>query len=395
MNTFRHTLGGSLLFLFCIGGYSASFASDITVFEGDPEENFSISGNSETDDVYLYFGDTLSTFLKWNTDEDIFEFSHDVSLGGNQLVDMRIENSSVPLECSTEYAGRLYFNTTDVRSYVCNGVIWKQIDEEQTTATIPYLTDISPSFIQAGETHTLTLTGGGFSPDTTVVVPGMEGSIDVLEIVSPSQLEITLSPTEINKGLFDILIQNNTSSNLAWGDNGVDVLEINSDITLVPRNQGESPLWERTQGVLTDEGSVFPDSVSQNWERGASFGTVPSNTDFVLSFTPAYMPGTSSRGNAFFGMDTQDPNHEYTTIDYAFFIVNGSSLYIYENGQGRGSVGSFEIGDVLSLIRENNQIKYVVNDSVVYTSDRISTESLVFDSTLYQYIGAEDISLIY
>jgi len=395
MKIFRHIVGLPLFSLSCIGMYSASLASDITVFEGDNEENFSISGDPETEDIYLYFGDTLSTFLKWNTDTDIFEFSHDISLGGNELLDMRIENSATPLECNADFSGRLYFNTTDLRSYVCNGLIWKQIDEEHVSSTIPYLMDVEPSSIQAGSTNTLTITGGGFSPETTVVVPGMIGTIDVVEIISPSQLEITLSPEETNKGGFDILIQNNDSSNLAWGDNGVDVLEITSDITLIPQNTGGTTLWERKEDVITDTASLFPASVSQNWERGASFGTVPEDVDFILSFTPAYMPGVSSGGNAFFGMDTQDPNHEYSTIDYSFFIVNGSSLYIYENGQGRGSVGSFEVGDVLSLIRENNQIKYVVNGSVVYTSDIVSTESMVFDSTLYRYLGAEDISLVY
>ena len=95
------------------------------------------------------------------------------------------------------------------------------------------------------------------------------------------------------------------------------------------------------------------------------------------------------------GVDNSDPDHEYQTIDYAFYIVNGSQLNIYENGVSRGSFGAFSIGDTLSIERENTVVKYMVNGSVVYTSSVPSSSSMVFDSSLYRWLGAENIRLEY
>lgn len=369
-------------------------SADITLFEGDKDDHFHISGDPSLDNISLFFGDSLSHFLEWDVDSKMFVFSHNVSFGGNQLLDMRIENRAEEPDCTLDSAGRLYFNTNISASYVCNGVRWKQIDEERNDQVAPYVSSLTPSFIRAGEETILSITGGGFSLDTTVVIPGMEGLVDQIEVISPTELSIRVFPSESSSGDFDILLQNNGVSNVLWEDNGVGMLSIEPEIILLPRNQGDI-IWERAQGVNTDEGSLFPNSDQAEWERGASFGSVPENVDFVLSFTPAYMPGYSSGGHALIGVDGADPDHNYTTIDYAFFIINGSQLYIYENGESRGSVGNFEQGQSLSILREKNQISYAVDGEIVYTSDVVSTGSVVFDSSLYQFLGAKNIQFVY
>lgn len=367
--------------------------TDKVIFEGDPESEMILPGDDSADDITLYFGDSLSHFLRWDADRSIFVFSDNVDFGGNQLLDMRIENLATAPLCDSDSPGRLYYNTTENFSYVCNGTVWKQVDEESVSPVTPYLTTVSPAEINAGEVTTLTIIGGGFSPDTSVSIPGMTGTVGSVTVVSPSEVTVDITADAINDGTFDILIQSNGISNLSWNNNGVGALQITSEIILIP--DVDEVIWERELDVVTDEGYFVPATTSATWNRGASFGTVPADEDFVLYFDPVYMPGATTGGYAMIGVDSSDPDHNYASIDYAFFIINGTQLYVYENGTSRGSVGTISMGDTLSITRENDEIQYVVSGSVVYTSDVPSTGEIVFDSSLYQYIGAENIELVY
>lgn len=79
-------------------------------------------------DITLQFGNTLGEYLQWNDTDNAFKFSDDLDLENNQLLNARIENLASAPTCDGTVNGKVYHNTTNTNSYVCNGTSWVQID---------------------------------------------------------------------------------------------------------------------------------------------------------------------------------------------------------------------------------------------------------------------------
>jgi hypothetical protein len=383
-----NTLFAGIIFSFA---YISNASNDIMLYEGDPESYKVIHGDDSTDDISLYFGDSLTHFLKWDADKSIFVFSDNVDFGGNQALNMRIENLNTAPNCEKNESGRLYYNSNDKESYVCNGDKWKQIDEE-INGVAPYISNITPSEIKIKETNDIIITGGGFSPNTTVEIPLFTGEINNINIISPTQISIEITPNTEDSGLKDIIITANNIKNTEWTNNEKNILNILNPIILVPEKDGV--IWVRKQNVDVSEGQITPSNSDMDWEKGASFESIPANKDFTLSFYPKYMSGKNSEGIGIIGLDNSDPDKSYKTIDYGFFL-NDTTLRIYENNKNRGNFGTFDINDNFKIKRVGSIISYYKNDNLIYTSNIPYSGKLVFDTALYRYIGATKINIEY
>ena len=53
----------------------------------------------------------------------------DLDLTENQLLNVKIENESVAPTCDGTTAGKIYFNTTDNLTYVCDGTSFNQLEK--------------------------------------------------------------------------------------------------------------------------------------------------------------------------------------------------------------------------------------------------------------------------
>ncbi len=84
-------------------------------------------------DLTVQFGETLNETFAWNSSNSQFEVSDDLSLNANELVDARIENRTVAPTCDGAASGRMYHNTVDTFTYVCDGSGWVQIDANTAT----------------------------------------------------------------------------------------------------------------------------------------------------------------------------------------------------------------------------------------------------------------------
>ncbi len=380
--------------LFFLATNSFTFADNI-VYEGESEEINIISTNN-AGNATLYFGDTLTHFLEWNADKNAFIFSNNVDFGGNQAINMRIEhiaNANVP-KCNAENSGRLYYNTDNLDSYVCNGEKWKQIDEESVSTVVPFIDSVSPQKIEITETTSVRIKGNGFSPQSQLLIPGFNGTIDNFLLVSPSEITVDITPNSTTlDGNYDFIIDNSGKKNTEWTGNGVNIMNMFSTIDVTPGTTNTP--WERTVDVITAEGSIFPvDTGSYSFDQGGSFGTVPANTDFSLTFNPKYIAGKSTGGYAYIGLDEFDPDVRQRSIDYAFYF-KGDTLEIYENDALKFSYGSYNINDTYKIIRRSNVIDYVINNTIIYTSTINSNSTLLFDTSFSRWIGAENIKLTY
>jgi hypothetical protein len=112
------------------------------------------------------------------------------------------------------------------------------------------------------------------------------------------------------------------------------------------------------------------------WNGGAaSWNTVSNNGYFQFTATET----TRSR---MAGISTTHSSASYTTIQYAFYLVNGGSLQIYESGNGRGGFGTYTTGDVLKITVENNVVKYYKNGTLLYISLVTPTLPMLVDVSI-------------
>ncbi|MFK8038027.1 MAG: T9SS type A sorting domain-containing protein [Crocinitomicaceae bacterium] len=135
---------------------------------------------------------------------------------------------------------------------------------------------------------------------------------------------------------------------------------------------------EWSENVLANSnGNSLSKLGANGWNAGAiSTQSIGNNTytTTVVNETNTYR---------MFGLTDINTNTSYTTIDYAFYLISGGSLRIYESGVNRGAFGVYNTGDTLKIGIESNTIKYYVNDALVYTSLVAPTLPLFADCSIY------------
>ena len=163
ISAFFALLGVNLIYCLVV------FADDF-VPESEDDVTFSanvltLDGDNTGGDIELKFGQALSESLQWDSSNARFGLSDNLNLGGNQLYNTRLENAVSPaVACDGTQVGRMYFNTTDLNSYVCNGTQYNPL-ENTLGSTVEF-----PA-VQARRTtaYTLTTTFTDITLDTTDV----------------------------------------------------------------------------------------------------------------------------------------------------------------------------------------------------------------------------------
>jgi len=102
----------------------------------DEEENFSKEYTIDSGDkagageqITLNFGESLGKYFRFDIDTNQFELNDNLFFESNEIKDVRIDNLSSAPSCSgASDEGRVYYNTTDNNTYVCNGTSFEQIN---------------------------------------------------------------------------------------------------------------------------------------------------------------------------------------------------------------------------------------------------------------------------
>jgi hypothetical protein len=120
---------------------------------------------------------------------------------------------------------------------------------------------------------------------------------------------------------------------------------------------------------------------SSAWDGGAaSWNTVSNNGYFQFTATETSTNRMAGLSNAYTGSS-------YTTIQYAFYLVAGGSLQIYESGSNKGTFGGYTTGDVLKISVENNVVKYYRNGTLLRTSATAPTLPMLVDVSIQNVNG--------
>ena len=172
---------------------------------------------------------------------------------------------------------------------------------------------------------------------------------------------------------------------------------------------------DRVYVVNTSAGGAISDSGSLQIVGGTSRGGVAVKKDYYVEITKtsgsnnnwndaqAYstngyvdrivISAYAQQTNAYimFGLNS-DPktNASYDSIDYAWYF-NGSpsEAYIYESGSSVGiNAGAYTTSTILTIIYENNIIKYYKDGTLIRSVSRTVGTPLYFDSSIYTLNGS-------
>lgn len=143
-----------------------------------------------------------------------------------------------------------------------------------------------------------------------------------------------------------------------------------------------------TQSGVSVSGSAIYKTTSNSWSNAGFTSAKQLEGDGYVQFKPAqtnkrYMIGLSRTDSA--------PNNSYNTIDYAIYVYSNGRLYIYEEGSFKSIPTTYyQAGDILKIERLGDRIFYKKNNVTFYTSQTLSTGTLLGDSSFYD--GGSSIS---
>ncbi len=135
-------------------------------------------------------------------------------------------------------------------------------------------------------------------------------------------------------------------------------------------------VWKNDVGVSV-QGYGLIDTAASGWgNAGAASSLELASGDGYVEFT-----AVATNTNRMIGLSKGDTNQQYTEIDYAIFLVNGSQLGVYENGSFRGYFGSYAPGDRFRVGVEGGVVKYRKNGDVFYPSAIAPQYPLLIDTS--------------
>lgn len=187
---------------------------------------------------------------------------------------------------------------------------------------------------------------------TCLVTPGLGGCS------SSSYLSNSITINDINQTLQNEFYITGAPASSACKEAIADVVWVIASSDVKNAISGNSLIKMQSNGV---------------WDgNGFSYQSVSNN---------GYMQTTVVETNKtrMIGLSSTDATAGYTSIQYAFFLLNTAALQIYESGVSRGAFGTYASGDILKIAVENNIVKYYKNGTVVYISGTVPVLPLYVD----------------
>ncbi len=143
-------------------------------------------------------------------------------------------------------------------------------------------------------------------------------------------------------------------------------------------NAGQAVVWTELVGVSAN-GNTLTKTAPTAWGNAGAASAQIVSGDGKVKFTAAE---TNTYRMAGFSSINTDAN--YTSINYALYLRADGRVYIYELGTLKANATSYVSGDIFTVERTGTTIRYMKNNSVIYTSAVASSGDLVVDSALYE-----------
>lgn len=142
----------------------------------------------------------------------------------------------------------------------------------------------------------------------------------------------------------------------------------------------DSDFWETITGFC-DQESTLVKCVSEGWDNGTyiSKAKLMSTEDGDMSFNIVQIDKLQMIG---LGGRSSAPSH-YSDIEFALYIYSDKKVRVFENGTRKMLGPIVSAGEKLSIKKIGNQIKYYLNDAIIYTSSLQVNYDLYIMGTSY------------
>lgn len=193
---------GALFFLLCV-----SFTANADDFVPADEDDIAISANTFTldadntgGDITLEFGASLAESLQWDAANSRFSFSGSLDLQNNELVNSRMENLAAAPTCDVAATGRIYFDTTESLSYVCDGTIWQTSSEDFTDEIVR----TSQAFTEGLKIDLVAnggVEGGNAGKSPLFVLNTSDGKVQIVSLAAGNECTAYLTGDDFSNGV--------------------------------------------------------------------------------------------------------------------------------------------------------------------------------------------------
>ncbi len=166
------------------------------------------------------------------------------------------------------------------------------------------------------------------------------------------------------------------------GTNNSNVATVSITVT-APPPPPQPVIWKDLVGVSAS-GNTITKTAGTAWGNGgaASVQYIPANgsVEFTAQETNTYR---------MMGLSKVNTDANYSTIDYAVYLVNNATVMVYESGVSRGTFGAYAAGNKFRVERTGSTITYKKSTdngatyTTFYTSTVSSSGNLMVDTSLY------------
>jgi len=255
---------------------------------------------------------------------------------------------------------------TDGQVFTSNGAGAAPSFKDAGGVIMPTLTALTGT-IETDETTDIVLTGINFDADISFT---WGAGVTINSTTRDSDTQVTFNITAGATAQDVTCTLANQGDYIAFtGNKALDLTIDQGVVTLTPGDGTTN--WVRLTGATGGLGTLTSTSAN-SWAVGGSF--LIGTGDFELEFRREI-------GASMIGVDSSDPDRNYTTIDYAIYAPNTGTIYVYENGANKYSSGSAGTNPLFKITKTGTTIKYYKDGALFYTSLTAASASMVFDSS--------------
>ena len=138
----------------------------------------------------------------------------------------------------------------------------------------------------------------------------------------------------------------------------------------------ENVVWTNLSGTVAAQNDIIKIGGTNNWDADATSANKVYNNGFMQTIV------VETNTNRMIGLNSVNSNTSYTDLEYAFHLISGGELRIYENGSNMGSWGYYSAGDTLRIAVMNNVVFYLLNSNIIYTSTVTPTLPMFVDMSI-------------
>ena len=238
-----------------------------------------------------------------------------------------------------------------------------------SSSVIPFISQTNNIQLKINTSKEVILDVLGVTPNAAVEIPNFTGSIDLFEVLSPTQLKLVIT-TNNTKGVYDIVINNAGVKNTLWENNGVGLFIVKEFTWMDFSTNGESITHGNAAGndIRYKSGMTLKRDAAGMWFEGVSIWSCWMKVEKLAwnrgenKTYQMILTSSNTRMVGFAGDDTNEGSgsQQYWEAEVNVHFDNSNNIWglygktLSNSHWNQSASKSYSSGDVLKLKFEND-----------------------------------------